>query len=96
MTSNPNPGPDWLLIGSPLRRPGTSKNICMTLVVVLGFAALVNLGLVAGLRSDMLAVFDRALARSTALVSIPLAFLRFSTAANASSCCSLPRSCGAG
>src|SRR5882724_8062041 len=72
-----HPHPDWLLMGSPLRRPGTSKVICAALSVVLAFAAIVDLGVLAGLGPDVLSVFDRALARSTALAIVPLAVLWF-------------------
>src|SRR5436190_9613199 len=68
---------DRLLMGSPLRRPGTSKVICAVLSVVLAFAAIVDLGVLAGLGLDVLSVFDRALARSTALAFVPLAVLWF-------------------
>jgi RsiW-degrading membrane proteinase PrsW (M82 family) len=47
------------------------------LAVVLAFAAIVNLSLIAGLGDDVLSVFDRALARSTVLSIIPLAVLWF-------------------
>jgi hypothetical protein len=57
---------DRLLMGSPLRRPGTSKMTCAVLSVVLAFAAIVNLAMLTGLGPDVLSVFDRALARSTA------------------------------
>src|ERR1700704_1327930 len=72
-----HPHPDWLLMGSPLRRPGTSKVICAALAVVLAFAAIVDLGVLVGLGPDVLSVFDRALARSTALAIVPLAVLWF-------------------
>ena len=68
---------DQLLIGSPLRRPGASKAICVALSVVLAFAAIVNLAVLTGLGPDVLSVFDRALARSTVLAIVPLAVLWF-------------------
>ena len=68
---------DQILMGSPLRRPGTSKVICAALVGVLIFATIVNLAVLAGLDDDVLSVFDRALARSTALASVPLTVLWF-------------------
>ena len=71
------PHPDWLLMGSPLRRPGASKVICAVLAVVLAFAAIVDLGVLVGLGPDVLGVFDRALARSTALAIVPLAVFWF-------------------
>jgi protease PrsW len=68
---------DRLLMGSPLRRPGTCKLICAVLVVVLAFATIIHLSVFATMRPDMLSVFERALARSTALSVIPLAVLWF-------------------
>src|SRR5882672_6607831 len=68
---------DRLLMGSPLRRPGTSKVICALLSVVLAFAAIVNLATLTGLGPDVLSVFDRALARSTVLAIVPLSVLWF-------------------
>jgi protease PrsW len=62
---------------SPLRRPGIPKVICAALVGILLFATIVNLALLAGFGDDVLSVFDRALARSTALASVPLTVLRF-------------------
>ena len=68
---------DQILMGSPLRRPGTSKVVCAALIGILVFATIVNLALLAGLGADVLSVFDRALARSTALASVPLSVLWF-------------------
>ena len=68
---------DQILMGSPLRRPGTSKVICAVLVGVLLFATIVNLAALTGLGDDVLSVFDRALVRSTALASVPLTVLWF-------------------
>jgi RsiW-degrading membrane proteinase PrsW (M82 family) len=68
---------DPLLMGSPLRRPGASMVICAVLSVVLAVAALINLGVFAGLDPDVMSVFDRALARSSVLSIIPVAVLWF-------------------
>ena len=64
-------------MGSPLRRPGASKATCAALAVVLAIAAFVNLAVLTGLDSDVLSVFDRALARSTVLAIVPLSLLWF-------------------
>src|SRR5262245_4900355 len=64
-------------MGSPLRRPRACKLICAALLVVLAFATIIHLSLLASMRPDILSVFDRALARSTALAVIPLAVLWF-------------------
>ena len=68
---------DRLLMGSPLRRSGACKLICAVLVVVLTFATIIHLSVFASMRPDMLSVFERALARSTALAVIPLVALWF-------------------
>src|SRR5215475_2481025 len=72
LTSN-----DYLYMGSPLRRPGVGTWVCAALCVVLALAAMVNLGVLAGLGPEVLSVFDRALARSTALTIIPLSLVWF-------------------
>jgi protease PrsW len=72
-----HPHPDWLLMGSPLRRPGAAIVICAALSVLLALAAIVNLAVLTSLGSDVLSVFDRALARSTALAIVPLAVFWF-------------------
>ena len=71
------PPHDRLLMDSPLRRPGTSMVICAGLAGVLAVATIVNLGVLTGLGPDVLSVFDRALARSSALAIIPLTVLWF-------------------
>jgi len=68
---------DRLLLGSPLRRRGVCIAISAALAVVLAFAVLVHLSLLAGLRPDIAGVFHRALALSTLLATIPLALLWF-------------------
>src|SRR5438067_1080417 len=47
------------------------------LLVVLAFATLVNLGLLASMGPDVVHVFDRALARSSLLATVPLTALWF-------------------
>jgi RsiW-degrading membrane proteinase PrsW (M82 family) len=66
---------DPLLLGSPLRRRGPCVAIGVTLLVLLGFAALVQLGLLAGMRADIESVFLRALALSSLLALVPLRIL---------------------
>src|SRR5262245_27286772 len=68
---------DYLYMGSPLRRPGVGGWVCAALCFVLAVAAMVNLGVLAGLGPEVLSVFDRALARSTALTIIPLSLVWF-------------------
>jgi RsiW-degrading membrane proteinase PrsW (M82 family) len=66
---------DPLLLGSPLRRPGPCLAIGAALLVLLGFAALVQLNLVAGMRPDIELVFFAALALSSLLALVPLRIL---------------------
>jgi RsiW-degrading membrane proteinase PrsW (M82 family) len=66
-----------LRMGSPLRHPHVSRVICAALCVVLALAAMVNLGVLAGLGPEVMSVFDRALARSTVLAIIPLSLMWF-------------------
>jgi protease PrsW len=66
---------DPLLLGSPLRRRGPCLAIGIALLVLLGFAALVQLGLLAGMRADIESVFLRALALSSLLALVPLRIL---------------------
>jgi RsiW-degrading membrane proteinase PrsW (M82 family) len=66
---------DPLLLGSPLRRRGPCVAIGVALLVLLGFAALVQLGLLAGMRADIESVFLRALALSSLLALVPLRIL---------------------
>jgi protease PrsW len=68
---------DYLYLGSPLRRPAVCRWVCAALCVVLALAAMINLGVLAGLGPEVLSVFDRALARSTALAIIPLSLVWF-------------------
>jgi RsiW-degrading membrane proteinase PrsW (M82 family) len=68
---------DRLLLGSPLRRRGACLVIGGVLLVVLGFATLVHLGLLASMRADVAAVFFRALFLSTLLALVPLTILWF-------------------
>src|SRR5215467_250965 len=66
-----------LHVGAPVRHPTVSRVICAVLCGVLALAGMVNLAVLAGLGPEVLSVFDRALARSTALAIIPLGFLWF-------------------
>ena len=66
---------DPLLLGSPLRRRGPCVAIGVMLLVLLGFAALVQLGLITGMRADIESVFLRALLLSSLLALVPLRIL---------------------
>jgi RsiW-degrading membrane proteinase PrsW (M82 family) len=77
VTSASHPDSDRLLMGSPLRRRGVSRVICAVLLVLLAFATLVHLNMLASMRSDVASVFYRALALSTVLAAVPLAVLWF-------------------
>jgi RsiW-degrading membrane proteinase PrsW (M82 family) len=66
---------DPLLLGSPLRRRGPCLAIGLALLVLLGFAALVQLNLLAGMRADIELVFFSALALSSLLALVPLRIL---------------------
>ena len=66
---------DPLLLGSPLRRRGPCLAIGLALLVLLGFAALVQLNLLAGMRADIEMVFLSALVLSSALALVPLRIL---------------------
>jgi RsiW-degrading membrane proteinase PrsW (M82 family) len=68
---------DRLLAGSPLRRRGACIAIGAALLALLGFATLVHLGLLAGMRADVAAVFFRALFLSSLLALVPLTLLWF-------------------
>jgi RsiW-degrading membrane proteinase PrsW (M82 family) len=70
-------GYDQLLLGSPLRRRGPCLAIGVALLVLLGFAALVQLNLLAGMRADIEMVFLSALVLSSALALVPLRILRY-------------------
>ena len=72
-----DPRYDPLLTGSPLRQRGTSTVIGAVLFVVLAFAALVQLGALVTVRSDIAAVFLKALTLSSVLAIVPLAVLWF-------------------
>jgi protease PrsW len=69
------PAYDRLLMGSPLRRRGVCLVITAALLVVLGFATLVHLSLIIGMRADVARVFFQALALSSVLSIVPLALL---------------------
>ena len=66
---------DPLLLGSPLRRRGSCLVLTAALACLLGLATLVQLGLIAGMRPDVSAVFFAALALSSLLALVPLRIL---------------------
>ena len=66
---------DPLLLGSPLRRRGPCLVLSAALACLLGVAALVQLGLFAGMRADVSAVFFGALLVSSLLALVPLRIL---------------------
>ena len=66
-----------LLMGSPLRRRSVCLLICTGLVILVGFASIVHLSLLASMRADVVGVFLQALAISTLLSLAPLSILWF-------------------
>jgi protease PrsW len=66
---------DRLLMGSPLRRRGVCLVTSAAAIVVLAFATIVHLGLIGGMRADVMAVFLQALVLSSLLAAAPLAVL---------------------
>ena len=66
---------DPLSLGSPLRRRGPCLAVCVGLAILLGFAALVQLSLIGGMRPDVASVFLRALLLSSLLALVPLRIL---------------------
>ena len=68
---------DRLFMGSPLRRRGVCMWICTALLVMLAFATLIHLGVLASMRPDVASVFYRALALSSVLATVPLAVVWF-------------------
>jgi protease PrsW len=66
---------DRLLMGSPLRRRGVCLVTSASAIVVLAFATIVHLGLIGGMRADVMAVFLQALVLSSLLAAVPLAVL---------------------
>jgi RsiW-degrading membrane proteinase PrsW (M82 family) len=72
-----DPRYDPVLTGSPLRQRGMSTVIGALLLVVLTFAALIQLGGLANVRSDIAGVFLKALTLSSFLAIVPLAVLWF-------------------
>jgi RsiW-degrading membrane proteinase PrsW (M82 family) len=64
-------------MGSPLRRSGVCIKICAALIVVLALATLIQLGVLASMRPDVVGVYYRALAYSSVLATVPLAVLWF-------------------
>ena len=68
---------DPLLIGSPLRRRGVCIVISATLLIVLAFATLIQLSVLASMPPDTAGVFLKALMLSSLLAVVPLAILWF-------------------
>jgi len=68
---------DPLLMGSPLRRRGVCKVLSAVLLALLAFTTLIQLGVLASMRSDMAGVFVKALMLSSLLAVVPLAVLWF-------------------
>ena len=68
---------DPLLMGSPLRRRGVCKVISAALLVLLAFATLVQLSVLASMPQDIAGVFLKALMLSSLLAVVPLAVLWF-------------------
>jgi protease PrsW len=66
---------DRLLMGSPLRRRGVCLATGAAAIVVLAFATIVHLGLIGGMRADVMAVYLQALVLSSLLSAVPLAVL---------------------
>jgi len=66
-----------LLTGSPLRRRGVCIVVSAVLLVILAFAALIQLTVLASMPSDVASVFFRALVLSSLLSVAPLAVLWF-------------------
>ena len=66
---------DRLLMGSPLRRRGVCLVTSAAAIVVLTFATVVHLGLIGGMRADVMTVFIQALVLSSMLAAVPLAVL---------------------
>src|SRR5262245_26723811 len=66
---------DRLLMGSPLRRRGVCLATGAAAIVVLAFATIVHLGLIGGMRADVMAVYLQALVLSSFLSAVPLAVL---------------------
>jgi RsiW-degrading membrane proteinase PrsW (M82 family) len=62
-------------MGSPLRRRGVCLVTSASAIVVLAFATIVHLGLIGGMRADVMAVFLQALVLSSLLAAVPLAVL---------------------
>jgi protease PrsW len=68
---------DRLFMGSPLRRRGVCMWICTVLLVMLAFATLIHISVLASMRPDVASVFYRALALSSVLAMVPLAVVWF-------------------
>lgn len=72
-----DPRYDAVLTGSPLRQRGARIAIGAALLIVLAFAALIQLSALANVRSDIAGVFLTALVLSSFLAIVPLAVLWF-------------------
>lgn len=68
---------DAALTGSPLRRRGMGIVISTVLLLLIAFAALIQLSALANVPSDIAGVFLKALLLSSLLAIVPLAILRF-------------------
>ena len=68
---------DPLLMGSPLRQRGVCKVISAALLVLLAFATLIQLSVLASMPPDVAGVFLKALMLSSLLAVVPLAVLWF-------------------
>jgi RsiW-degrading membrane proteinase PrsW (M82 family) len=62
-------------MGSPLRRRGVCLVTIAAAIIVLAFATIVHLGLIGGMRADVMAVYLQALVLSSLLSAVPLAVL---------------------
>jgi RsiW-degrading membrane proteinase PrsW (M82 family) len=72
-----DPHDDHRLIGSPLRQRSVCIVLSAVLLVVLAFAALIQLSVLASLPSDIAGVFLKALMLSSLLTVVPLSVLWF-------------------
>jgi len=68
---------DYLLLGSPLRRPRVARVVVAMLLGTLAVASLALLGMLAGLRADILHVFVWGLGASSVGAIVPVAIIVF-------------------
>jgi RsiW-degrading membrane proteinase PrsW (M82 family) len=73
----PPSGYDRLLMGSPLRRRGVCLAVCATLLLVLAYATLVQIFIIARMPPEIASLFFLALMLSSLLSVMPLAVLWF-------------------